>query len=71
MGTKKLTGKPRVRPVPTIMTFIFTLAAVPLFLLASVYAYTLILTDTGASTAFGCTILGTMVIILGFIIFKR
>ena len=70
--SKKLTGKrTRENPILTIATFGFTIVALPLFIVLSAYAYTLILGETGSGVALGSAMLVAMAAVLGFIIFKR
>ncbi len=58
--------------VLTLLSFGFVIAALPVFILLSFYAYSLVFLGTdGASIAQGVTILVLMVASLGFVIFNR
>ena len=56
----------------TLFSFGFVIVAVPVFILLSFYAYTLVFLGTDAATiAKGIAILVAMVISLGFVLFNR
>ncbi|MBQ3468221.1 hypothetical protein IJH19_01635 [Candidatus Saccharibacteria bacterium] len=73
MSTKRVKGKNlKQNRVLTLLSFGFVIAALPVFILLSFYAYSLVFLGTdGASIAQGVTILVLMVASLGFVIFNR
>lgn len=73
MSTKRVKGKElKQNRVLTLLSFGFVIAALPVFILLSFYAYSLVFLGTdGASIAQGVTILVLMVASLGFVIFNR
>lgn len=73
MSTKREKGKTiKQNRALTALTFGFVIAATPIFILLSFYAYSLVFLGTdGASIASGIGILVLMVASLGFVIFNR
>ena len=73
MSTKRVKGKElKQNRVLALLSFGFVIAALPVFILLSFYAYSLVFLGTdGASIAQGVTILVLMVASLGFVIFNR
>lgn len=73
MSTKKGVKKvQKPNRVLTIVTFGFVIAALPIFILLSFYAYSLVFLGTdGVTIAKGVTILVLMIGSLGFVLLNR
>lgn len=73
MSTKKVVkNKNQGSHLLTLASFGFVVVAVPVFILLSFYAYTLVFLGTDTATIVrGVAILAAMVISLGFVLFNR